>query len=74
MTGERRCVVCEGPIQAGSRADRLTCSERCKKAHWRTQRRRQAIRTTLAAHVEDVRRASNGHVPPTTATDGRVSR
>ena len=33
-----RCVVCNEPLDPRSRADRVTCSSRCRVARWRRLR------------------------------------
>lgn len=77
----RTCVNCGGPIDPAARADRITCSDRCRKAR---ARRRAAqlelfaedpagaiaeVKTALAAYA-NARAGELGIVTTTTAADG----
>lgn len=40
--GERPCAYCGAPLPWPARADRLTCSTRCRVATWRAGKRHRA--------------------------------
>jgi len=56
MTSRGRCGACGDPLPSWSRADRRTCSGRCRLAVWRGRQRAEGVRAvaTTAAAAEGV--------------------
>lgn len=71
---ERACAWCGEPLPPRTRADRLTCSARCKKARQRAIRAAAEPVTTPAPPAAAGQVELFGTVPPATAADAGGAR